>query len=110
VVAGAEYQVHELQCHLPFRAVIVASSAFWSTVGTGAAPHPTSTRSDITRTMLRTSLLVDCCPMASLSRYLYTQYATPPWCEHAPLPVALLDVPSRHTAPIRMPLLPGTVA
>ena len=32
---------------------------------------------------------------------LYRQHDTPPWLEHAPLPVALLSVPSLHTAPIR---------
>jgi hypothetical protein len=31
---------------------------------------------------------------------LYCQQLTPPWCEQAPLPVALLVVPSLHTAPI----------
>lgn len=31
--------------------------------------------------------------------YLQIQYLTPPWLEHAPLPVAVLVVPSLQTAP-----------
>jgi hypothetical protein len=32
---------------------------------------------------------------------LYCQQATPPWCEHAPDPVAVLFQPSAHLAPTR---------
>lgn len=38
---------------------------------------------------------------------VYFQQRTPPCDEHAPLPVALLDVPSLHVAPVRVP--EGTV-
>ena len=38
---------------------------------------------------------------------LYRQQRTPPCDEHAPLPVASLEVPSLHVAPIRVPLVGG---
>ena len=32
----------------------------------------------------------------------YFQHETPPWLEHAPLPVAVLLVPSLQVAPVRV--------